>query len=115
MATKPKNKTSLRVGQTVWTETLAECEVTKLDVLSNKIIYFEAILKGNNRGYIFECVMENFKGCTDARPLSYVTRNIYIDEQRAKSMAREFRDWEECYHLGYNLKNIARTLKTIRI
>lgn len=115
MATKPKNKTSLRVGQTVWSDIGTEYEVTKIEVLSNKVLYFEAKVKDTMNEYIIECVIENSKGSTDARPLSYASRDIFIEEKRAKDVYRQERDREECYYLGYNLKNIARTLKHIRL
>lgn len=115
MATKPKNKTSLRVGQTVWDGYLDEFVVTDLQVLSNKVIYFYAEHKDSKNHYGYDCVLENRKDSTDAKNLGLSRWEFYTTQERAKMMGRMDRDNEFCHQLGYELKQLVGLLKTIRL
>lgn len=106
----PKNKTSLRVGDILWSSRLKSCKIVELKVLSNIVIYIK--LQYDN--IELDCVARNSKRSYVAMPIEeYMSSTFYFFERTdaEEEYATSQRELQNEI-LGGHLKSIINILKT---
>ena len=103
----PRNKTKLRVGDKVWSRTCNEYEVTKIDVLSNEILYL-TLHRCDDR-YDNHAVAVNSAITDRARVVAAAVETdymYYFNQKEAEQWSRYYLREIQRQELGRKVKDI---------
>ena len=104
---KPRNKTSLKVGDMVYHPFCGTHRVVELSPLSNRICYV-VVEQDNER---IECACENSKAMTVLKPLDeYMTSSFYLSSEEAKREEVRRDRYDRHSEIGYAVEQIFRKL-----